>query len=270
MPKAIIYVAMHEKDDHVLCIKDPIYKFIHCGKAIYQEDLDTRYPNGYLPEFGDNTGDNISELNHDYCELTAMYWAWKNDKSNPEDIIGLVHYRRYFAESEDRNTELMSQKTMEDILINKGYHFIINCCDFDESNFEINDDESVYIGFKEMHDINDLDNALIVIHKLYPDIADKMEFMIKHNYPMAYCNMIITKKKYFDEYASFLFSVLDYVYDHCNTRGNRGAGYVAERLLRPWLLVTGHSATQGHELDWSKYSGYKWSFTSEKEEDIDE
>ena len=47
----------------------------------------------------DNTGeDNISYKNKNYCELTAMYWAWKNIKKiYPElEYIGLNHYRRYF------------------------------------------------------------------------------------------------------------------------------------------------------------------------------
>ena len=44
---------------------------------------------------GDNTGDNISVLNPYYCELTGLYWAWKNLEC---DYLGLVHYRRYFTE----------------------------------------------------------------------------------------------------------------------------------------------------------------------------
>lgn len=256
MPDATIYVAMHKRDDHVKFIKDPIYKPILCGKAIYEEDS----TQGYLPDFGDDTGDNISAKNHEYCELTAMYWAWKNDKSGPDDIIGLNHYRRYFCESYSDRLTLMTQKTMEKLLINDGYHFIINSCEFDEANFTPTATESVYKDFREMHDIRDLDNALVALHTMYPNIADKMEYMIKHNYPMAYCNMMITTKKYFDEYASFLFSILQYVEDH-GQKGKRGPGYVAERLFRPWLLATRHRTIQGHELDWTGYSGYDWNYT---------
>ena len=48
-------------------------------------------PIGYQ---GDDEGDNISEKNALYCELTGMYWMWKNTQA---DYYGLVHYRRYFT-----------------------------------------------------------------------------------------------------------------------------------------------------------------------------
>lgn len=50
---------------------------------------------GYI---GDNTGDNISLRNPNYCELTGLYWAWKNLKCDYigyaiiEDILLIVIY----------------------------------------------------------------------------------------------------------------------------------------------------------------------------------
>ena len=63
---------------------DPMYLPLHVGKA--GKDLDLGFQ-------GDNTGDNISEKNATYCELTGIYWAWKNLDA---DYIGLSHYRRHF------------------------------------------------------------------------------------------------------------------------------------------------------------------------------
>ena len=63
---------------------DPMYLPLHVGKA--GKDLALGFQ-------GDNTGENISEKNATYCELTGLYWAWKNLDA---DYIGLAHYRRHF------------------------------------------------------------------------------------------------------------------------------------------------------------------------------
>lgn len=76
-----ILVAVHK---HYWMPKDSIYLPIQVGRE-GKEDL------GFQ---GDNTGDNISAKNETFCELTGLYWAWKNLAA---DYIGLVHYRRYFA-----------------------------------------------------------------------------------------------------------------------------------------------------------------------------
>lgn len=60
---------------------------IQVGRKAGIQDL------GYL---SDDTGNHISEKNPTHCELTALYWIWKNLDTFPENYIGLCHYRRYF------------------------------------------------------------------------------------------------------------------------------------------------------------------------------
>ena len=76
-----IIVATHKKYSMP---NDKMYVPVHVG-AEGKEDL------SYTK---DNTGDNISFKNAYFCELTGLYWAWKNLNA---DYIGLVHYRRYFS-----------------------------------------------------------------------------------------------------------------------------------------------------------------------------
>ncbi len=59
---------------------------IHGGKALSNIDLNI---------LTDDTGDNISSLNTTFCELSVLYWIWKNAPRNT-DFVGLCHYRRYF------------------------------------------------------------------------------------------------------------------------------------------------------------------------------
>ena len=63
---------------------DDMYLPLHVG-AEGKKDI------GYTK---DNTGDNISQKNPFFCELTGLYWAWKNLDS---DYVGLAHYRRHFS-----------------------------------------------------------------------------------------------------------------------------------------------------------------------------
>lgn len=82
MSKTVIMVCAHKRD---ACLAEPPYLPVQVGRAIAREDL------GYT---GDDSGENISAKNRNYCELTAQYWAWKN--RSDADYIGLCHYRRYF------------------------------------------------------------------------------------------------------------------------------------------------------------------------------
>ena len=80
--KLTMLVCCHKED--IMATAEP-YMPLQVGKDISKIDLNIQ---------GDNTGDNISCKNQSYCELTGMYWAWKNLKN--VDYVGLCHYRRYF------------------------------------------------------------------------------------------------------------------------------------------------------------------------------
>lgn len=82
-PNIKIYVVCH-KPSYVP--PNPYLYPIQVGTALAKEALE-----GMLH---DNEGDNISKKNKSYCELTAQYWAWKNEEA---DYYGFFHYRRYFS-----------------------------------------------------------------------------------------------------------------------------------------------------------------------------
>lgn len=60
-----VLVCCHKKD---YWYDGPGFLPIQVGKALSNIDLGIQ---------GDNTGDNISSKNPNYCELTAHYWYWK-------------------------------------------------------------------------------------------------------------------------------------------------------------------------------------------------
>ncbi len=101
MSKSIkILVCYYKKD---ILFKNDILCPIHCGRAVAKQAskdgvLDSEEYQWMLDNMiGDDTGDNISNLNREVNEMTAIYWAWKNyDKLGNPDYIGLCHYRRLF------------------------------------------------------------------------------------------------------------------------------------------------------------------------------
>jgi hypothetical protein len=71
---------------------DSLYIPLQVGKAI-SDDY------GYI---GDDTGDNISELNRNWCELTGYYWLWKNISCDIcqerfEYFVSLISYQLFLV-----------------------------------------------------------------------------------------------------------------------------------------------------------------------------
>lgn len=243
--KVKIYVACHNKFVPPEELKtNDIFVPILSGKAIYDPEHDTgkKGSKAWIPEFGDDTGDNISFLNPYFCELTVLYWAWKNDKDS--DYIGLNHYRRFFSSDNDDTLFI----TKEEILNNlKNYDYLVHGCSSDYQHW-YNHKFSIYEGYKGSHDIRTFDIALEVCKELYPDMYDSFYYETMENSAMCLCNLILCKRELLDEYCSWLFPLLFKVHERLDYKNvltdsysQRAVGFLAERLMRIWFTVTGHT-----------------------------
>ena len=146
----------------------------------------------------DDDGDNISELNPFFCELTGLYWAWKNLDA---DYIGLVHYRRHFASK--LHTKDVWKRVLEEkdiigeldnikIFVPKKRKYWI---------------ETLYSHYKHTHYISQLHETRKVIKKKYPDYLRSFDKICKQRWGYMF-NMMIMEKELFCDYCNWLFTIL--------------------------------------------------------------
>lgn len=179
----------------------------------------------------DCTGENISHLNSSFCELTAAYWIWKNSH---EDIVGLAHYRRYFASSTSDITvkgkriaspeEMATMLNTADILVAKPRNYFITSI------------KSHYIHAHHESDYTILRDEIALQHPQYLDDFDRIMGGTK----ISLYNMFVCKKTLIDEYFSWLFPVLFALeqkidYQNYDAYQKRVFGFMAERLFNVWL-----------------------------------
>lgn len=220
--KIRIYVATHKKAEFP---KESIYYPIRVGSALSEDDF------GYIR---DDTGENISNKNKNYCELTALYWMWKN-VSNCE-YIGLNHYRRYFSKKGDN---IFCKDKLDLVLTEKEVKEILEKYDFIVSNSQKLLIKNVYEKYKEQHHINDLDECRNIISEKYPEYLKDFD-EIMNGKEICICNMFIAKKQIIDEYSKWLFDILFELENRIDisdytTLQKRVYGFLSERLFNVWL-----------------------------------
>ena len=216
--KIKILVATHKKFPMP---KDNIYIPIHVGKK-GKEDL------GFI---GDDTGDNISFKNSSWCELTGLYWGWKNLDC---DYMGLVQYRRHFMYKRKKGSlnSILTKSEAEhlcnqaDIILPKKRNYRIMTLEehFKEYDFSID---------------SDLINLREAIHLISPeyDLAVNTVMMRKTGHM---CNMFIMKKELLNDFCTWEFSVLNEFEKRVSSNRKRIVGYVAEHMLDIWIEKNGY------------------------------
>ena len=204
---------------------DSMYIPIHVG-------AEGKQPIGYQ---SDNVGDNISYKNNAYCELTGLFWAWKNLDA---DYIGLSHYRRHFKGNKKQKSSFQS------ILTKNEASLLLNDVDIlvtKKRNYYI---ESIYSHYEHTLCVETLDKTREIIEGKYPLYLYDFDKCMKKTHMHAF-NMFIMKKELLDEYCTWLFAILseleiemeNHEYDAFHARY---PGRISELLLDVWLNYHGY------------------------------
>lgn len=216
-----IIIATHKE---YFMPSDPIYLPLHVGKQ-GKEDI------GYQ---GDNSGENISDKNGSFCELTGLYWAWKNLTN---DYLGLIHYRRFFSvksASERKNSDIetlyLDHKEASKLL--NEYDVIVPS----KRNYYI---ETLYSHYANTLHAEHLDVTREIIAEQCGEYLSSFDAVMKQRSGYMF-NMFLMSRELTNDYCSWLFPILfelekripsqQYSVFHA-----RFYGRVSELLFNVWL-----------------------------------
>lgn len=214
-----IFVSYHKP---FKLFKNKYLQPIHVGRDVFLNkdtcDGDYQKIKKWLLKntIGDNTSDNISLKNPNYCELTAQYWAWKNCNAN---YVGFCHYRRLFDLNNSKISKLLNEY---DIILPRI--FTLDC--------------TVREQYNRDHIKEDLDKTLEIIASKYPDYMEDAENVLNKK-TIYFCNMFITNRELFNSYCEWLFDILFELEKITaiseNKYQSRIFGFLSERLLNIFI-----------------------------------
>lgn len=200
---------------------------------------------------GDDTGDNISEKNPNFCELTGLYWAWKNLDA---DYIGLAHYRRHFSVKKENNKfkSILTKPQLEQLLKDKDAVLP------KPRNYYI---ETIYSHYAHTFDASHLDKTKEIIAKKYPEYIPAFEKVMNSKKAHMF-NMFIMRKELADKYCEWLFDILFELEKEIDTEGMtafeaRLFGRVSEMLLDVWLNTNNISYAEIKHIHMEKINWVK-------------
>lgn len=169
---------------------------------------------------GDDTGDNISQKNPQYCEMVAHYWIWKN--VHDTEYVGVCHYRRFFGLD-------ITEDNIKDLLADADVILVEPSCYVD----------SVYSYFAKYMGAENMTILSLVMKKLCPEYFETLE-KICDGFIFYPFNMLISRKILFDEYCEWLFGILEecekYIKPSPYTNAQRALAYMAEMLTGTYFI----------------------------------
>jgi hypothetical protein len=204
--------------------EDPVYMPLQVGASL-KKSVISEYTQ-------DNTGDNISVKNARYCELTGLYWAWKNLDA---DYIGLVHYRRYFASPQARSDldpfdQIVGGEEVRRLL--QDYSVVVP----KKRKYYI---ESIESHYAHTHYKEQLDDTFEIIKEKYPEYVESFERVMGQTSGHMF-NMLIMRRDILDRYCTWLYDILGELENRASVRDldsyqGRFIGRIGEIIFNVWL-----------------------------------
>ena len=175
-----------------------------------------------IADLGDNKGDNISNKNGNYSELSGLYWIWKNKlcssgipEGDERQYFGLAQYRRMLVFSEDDLLRLPDNEV--DVVLPYTMPY--------ERNTHAHHER--YLA--EV----DWTALLTALEELQPEYAEYFPEVLEQQYLYNY-NVILAKKQVLKEYCEWLFPILERTEELSVPKGedreDRYIGYMGETL----------------------------------------
>jgi hypothetical protein len=177
-----------------------------------------------IADIADNTGDNISEKNKQYCEMTATYWVWKNTRSKWK---GIEHYRRHLLVE----PEMLSDDL--DAVMPLPYICYPN----------------TLRQFRRFVSEDVLQALLKALKELHPDKYEEYCEKLYGEYQYTY-NLVIAREDVFDAYCSWFFEITEYMETMSGSvreiKETRALSYVAEVLTNLYFMYNGKNLNIRH------------------------
>ncbi len=202
-----IFEVMNDRDKPLSYHPD-LYSFeqpIQAGAALAEK---------MIADVKDNTGENISEKNRMYCEMSAVYWVWKNAR---HDWVGIEHYRRHLL--------IKPEMLADDVDVILPLPYI--CYPNEAAQFRRFISEDVL-------------NALLkALQDLHPDQYEEYHKILYGKYQYTY-NMQCSRWEVFDAYCKWFFEITEYMETMADKvpeiRTTRALSYVAEVLTNIYFM----------------------------------
>lgn len=227
--------------------QDKVFLPIHVGAAISNTELGIQRDD----QINGAPCDNISDKNRSFCELTAIYWAWKNIKKIYPDLqyIGLNHYRRFFAFGEKRVTGSGIPKDVKNIT---QYKFDMSLVESSLKSNKVITTPKAHLktslagSYEHCHNSSDLRIIHDIVRDDYPEFLNTFNDVYLGKNFFYDCNMFIMPWDEFDSYCEWIFGILfkaEKLIDISNydTYQKRIYGFIAEHLWTVWVTYKQYS-----------------------------